>query len=93
MGFLQYAAQCLDLTGAVVGARGDAAEATRLLAGAHALRTRTGEAPTIAARRREPQTEAARAELSSEEFDAAWAEGLQLRENELFERAERALTA
>jgi predicted ATPase/DNA-binding SARP family transcriptional activator len=91
MGFLQYSAQCLDLIGPVVRERGDAAEATRLFAGAHALRKRTGQAPTVAARRRERDTEAARVQLSAEEFDAAWAEGLALRENELFDLAERAL--
>jgi tetratricopeptide (TPR) repeat protein len=64
MGFLQYAAQCLDLIGAVVRARGDAAEATRMFAGAPA-----------------------------EEFDAARAEGVHLGENELFDRAGRAVSA
>jgi predicted ATPase len=91
MGFLQYAAQCLDLIGAVVRARGDAAEATRLFAGADVLRERTGEAPTVAARRREGELAAARAELPAQEFDVAWAEGLGLRENELFDRAAYAI--
>jgi tetratricopeptide (TPR) repeat protein len=92
MRFPQYASQCLDGIAAVVRARGDASEAVRLTAAADAVRSRTGQAPTVAARRRERELQAARAELSDTVFATAWNEGAALRERDALDRAERAVS-
>ncbi len=93
MGFLQYAAQCLDGVAAVALARGRLHEAARLLGSATALRERIGEAPTVAARLRQRELAAARAALGDEAFATLWAEGAALGEHEAFERAQAALAA
>ena len=91
MRFLQYAVQCLEGAAGVVRARGKAQEAARLLGSARALRERMGEAPSAAARWRQRELSAARAELGQEGFAAAWAEGMALAEPDAFNRAQAAL--
>jgi tetratricopeptide (TPR) repeat protein len=91
MRFLQYAAQCLDGIAAVVRARGQAREAAALLAAASALRERTSDAPTAAARLRERELAAARAALGEDGFAAAWSQGLALAEHEALDQAQAAV--
>jgi tetratricopeptide (TPR) repeat protein len=91
MGFLQYSSQCLELIAELLRARGDAQEAARLLAGANAIRDRTGQSGTAWARRPEREIAMVRTALGDERFEAAWAEGRSLRDDELFARAERAV--
>jgi tetratricopeptide (TPR) repeat protein len=92
MGFLQYAAQCVDGIAAVANARGHAHDAVRLLAAASALRERTGDAPTVGARLRKRETAATQAVLGESSFAAAWAEGRALADAEAFERAQLTVT-
>jgi len=92
MRFLQYASQCISGIAAVVRAREQPQEATRLLAAASALRTRAGVAPTVVATLWEREQAAARADLGEASFAAAWAEGLALRDEEALDRAQLAVS-
>ncbi|HST14381.1 MAG TPA: BTAD domain-containing putative transcriptional regulator [Gaiellaceae bacterium] len=91
MSFPQYISQCIGGIAAVVRAREQPQEATRLLAAAGALRDRTGGAPTVAATLWEREQTAARRELGDDSFATAWAEGLDLRDDEALDRAELAV--
>jgi predicted ATPase/DNA-binding SARP family transcriptional activator len=91
MRFPQYSAQCIGGIAAVVRAREQPQEATRLLAAASALRTRTGTAPTVAATLWEREQAAARIDLGEASFATAWAEGLALRDEEALDRAQLAI--
>ncbi len=91
MRFSQYAAQCLEGIAAIVRTRGEPREAALLLAAASALRERTGEGPTVAARLRERELAAARAQLGDKAFEAVWSEGRALREETAFDRAQAAV--
>jgi hypothetical protein len=90
MRFPQYASQCIGGIAAVVRAREQPQEATRLLAAAHALRTRTGIAPGVPATLWEGEQAAARIALGEASFAAAWEEGLALRDEEALDRAQLA---
>ena len=92
MRFPQYASQCIGGIAAVLLAREQPQEATRLFAAASALCNRAGIAPTGAAPLWEREQEAARADLGKASFATAWAEGLALREDEALDRAELAVS-
>ena len=92
MRFPQYAAQCIGGIAALVRAREQPQEATRLLAAASALRSRAGIAPTVAATLWEREQAAARADLGGASFATAWAEGLALRDEEALDRAQLAIS-
>jgi predicted ATPase/DNA-binding SARP family transcriptional activator len=92
MGFLQYTAECLESIAAVVHAGGLAEDAVRLLGAADAVRERTGNRPAgVVARVRGHELAALRRELHEGYFEAAWAEGRALREDQALDRAQRLL--
>ena len=91
MHFPQYASQCIGGIAAVVLAREQPQEATRLFAAASALRSRSGIAPTVVTLWEREQT-AARADLGEASFATAWAEGLALRDEEALDRAQLAIS-
>ena len=92
MHFTQYASQCIGGIAAVVLAREQPQEATRLFAAASALRNRSGIAPTVVTLWEREQG-AARADLGEASFAAAWAEGLALRDEEALDRAQLAVSS
>jgi predicted ATPase/DNA-binding SARP family transcriptional activator len=92
MRFPQYASQCVGGIAAVVRAREQPQEATRLFAAASALRSRAGIAPTVVATVWEREQAAARADLGDASFAIAWAEGLGLRDEEALDRAQLAVS-
>ena len=92
MRFPQYASQCIGGIAAVVRAREQPQEATRLFAAASALRSRAGIAPTVVATLWEREQTAARADLGEASFATAWAEGLALRDEEALDRAQLAIS-
>ena len=89
MHFTQYASQCIGGIAAVVLAREQPQEATRLFAAASALRSRSGIAPTVVTLWEREQG-AARVDLGEAAFATAWAEGLALRDEEALDRAQLA---
>ncbi len=91
MHFTQYASQCIGGIAAVVLAREQPQEATRLFAAASALRSRSGIAPTVVTVWEREQT-AARSSLGEASYATAWAEGLALHEEEALDRAQLAIS-
>jgi tetratricopeptide (TPR) repeat protein len=91
MRFPQYTSQCIGGIAAVIRAREQPQEATRLLAAASALRSRAGIAPTGPAAFWEREQAAARSDLGEASFSTAWAEGLELRDEEALDRAQLAV--
>jgi predicted ATPase/DNA-binding SARP family transcriptional activator len=91
MRFQQYTSECIGGIAAVVRAREQPQEATRLLAAASTLRKRSGIAAGVAAGLWERERDAARAELGDASFSAAWDEGLALRDEDALDRAQLAV--
>ena len=91
MRFPQYASQCIGGIAAVVRAREQPEEATRLLAAASALRGRAGIAPIGPATLWERERTGARTDLGDASFAVAWAEGLDLGDEEAYDRAQLAI--
>ncbi len=93
MRFPQYASQCVAGIAAVVRAREQPQEATRLFAAASALRSRAGIAPSVVAALWEREQAATRADLGDASFATAWAEGLALPDEEALDRAQLAVSS
>jgi predicted ATPase/DNA-binding SARP family transcriptional activator len=91
MRFQQYTSECIGGIAAVVRAREQLHEATRLLAAASALRKRSGIAAGVASGLWERERDAARSELGEASFATAWEEGVGLRDEEALDRAELAV--
>jgi hypothetical protein len=91
MRFQQYTSECIGGIAAVVRAREQPQEATRLLAAASTLRKRSGIAAGVAAGLWERERDAARAGLGDASFSAAWDEGLALRDEDALDRAQLAV--
>lgn len=92
MHFSQYASQCIGGIAAILLAREQPQEATRLFAVASAFCSRSGIAPTVVATLWEREQAAARADLGEASFAIAWAEGLALRDEEALDRAQLAIS-
>jgi predicted ATPase/DNA-binding SARP family transcriptional activator len=92
MRFPQYTSQCVGGIAAVVRAREQPQEATRLFAAASAIRSRAGIAHSVVATLWEREQAAARADLGEASFATAWAEGLAMRDEEALDRAQLAVS-
>ena len=90
LGFLQFAAECLELIAFGAQARGRAEDAVLLIGAADTWRERTGMRATLAmAEHRATRLPQLRAELGDERFETTLAQGRALTDEDAFVAADR----